>query len=63
MITHNSKAFLRDAIESLLLLPAFEARTGIILAFAGQMLFDGPALLGAFMQRTGKSWRLPRISL
>lgn len=51
------------AANAVLMLPAFEAGFALKLAFIGQMLFYGSALLGALLERRGKSWRLPRLSL
>lgn len=49
--------------NAILMLPPFEAGLPLKLAFAAQMLFYGSALLGLIVDRHGKSWRLPRLTL
>lgn len=49
--------------NAILMLPPFEAGFLLKLAFAAQMLFYGSALLGLIIERHGKSWRLPRLTL
>lgn len=49
--------------NAVLMLPPFEAGLAMKLSFAAQMLFYGSALLGLLVERRGKSWRLPRLTL